>query len=165
MEWNTKIAAMYGLVPAFPFLDRDLLSFLMNSPGEVQNWKGVPKAFLREAMGGVIPAAIAGRRTKADFTGWVNTGLEQEFQDHVSYFEQGGMCARRNYIKQQAVTEELGRLKGLIQAPNCLVSWALTDLLALELWLNSFFGSASGGTCPPERPERERRFLEHASAR
>ena len=50
MESNDKAAAMYGMEMAFPFLDRDLLSFLMAIPGEMQTWNGVPKALLRRGF-------------------------------------------------------------------------------------------------------------------
>ncbi len=33
MEWNNKAAALNGITCAFPFLDRDLVQFLMAVPG------------------------------------------------------------------------------------------------------------------------------------
>src|SRR5439155_17111426 len=47
LEGNNKIAAMHGLDMAFPFLDRDLIAFLMAIPGEMQTRDGVPKALVR----------------------------------------------------------------------------------------------------------------------
>ena len=47
MEWNSKVGARYGLEVAFPFLDRDLIAFLMAIPGEMHAHHGVPRALLR----------------------------------------------------------------------------------------------------------------------
>ena len=33
MEWNNKAGALNGITSAFPFLDRDLVQFLMAFPG------------------------------------------------------------------------------------------------------------------------------------
>ena len=77
MEWDNKVAAMHGLEMAFPFLDRDLVSFLMRIPGELQTWQGVPKGLLREALRDVLPEAIAQRNWKADFTDFL-VGLPSE---------------------------------------------------------------------------------------
>src|ERR1051326_1242439 len=41
MELISKIAAIHGLEMAFPFLDRDLIAFLMAIPGEMQTRDGV----------------------------------------------------------------------------------------------------------------------------
>ena len=57
LEWNTRIAAMHGLEIAFPFLDCDLIQFLMSMPGEMQSHEGLPRALMREAMRGVAPEA------------------------------------------------------------------------------------------------------------
>src|SRR5262249_13109486 len=67
MERNDKIAAMHSLDTAFPFLDRDLIAFLMAIPGEIQSRDGVPKALLRDACAHILPRSIARRRSKADF--------------------------------------------------------------------------------------------------
>ena len=49
---------------ALPFLDRDLVGFLMAVPGEYTSFGGVPRAILREAMRGVIPDTVVERRWK-----------------------------------------------------------------------------------------------------
>jgi asparagine synthase (glutamine-hydrolysing) len=143
LEWNNKVGAMFGVERAFPFLDRDLLSFLMNTPGEMVSWKGVPKAFLRES--GNLPEGIARRRDKADFTDWINAGLRREFPELVRLLRSGGAAVRRGYVADGVLEEELARWRGRIQGPDCLVSWGLRDLLGLELWLQHFFGEDPGG--------------------
>jgi asparagine synthase (glutamine-hydrolysing) len=61
MEINNQLTSMYGLETAYPFLDRDLVAFLMAIPGEVLTRGGVPKALLR---------AVRMKRWSGTFPGW-----------------------------------------------------------------------------------------------
>ncbi len=145
MEWENKVASMHGLEMAFPFLDRDLLSFLMAIPGEVATFDGVPKGLLRAAMRNVLPEAIALRRGKADFTHLVNEAVERDFPRMVHCLESEGEAVKRGYVSRDVLEESLGHLGGQIQGPTCEVAWSLSDLLGLELWLQVFFGKTSKG--------------------
>lgn len=146
MEWNNKMAAMYGMDMAFPFLDRELVAFLMGIPGEMQTWKGVPKALLREAMRGILPDAIVRRTSKGDFTHVVNEAMEQEYPRLVHCLEEGMMAVRMGYVREEMIWEELARLKGRIRGPDCGVTWSLSDLLGIELWFQVFFGDKPAHT-------------------
>ncbi len=146
MEWNNKVGSMHGLDMAFPFLDRDLLSFLVGIPGEVQTWNGVPKALLREAMRGVLPDAIARRTWKGDLTHVVNEAMDREYPQLVHCLEENGMAIGLGYVKGEVIREQLARLKDRIRGPDCCVTWALSDLLGLELWLQVFLGDKATRT-------------------
>jgi asparagine synthase (glutamine-hydrolysing) len=144
MEWNNKVASMYEMDMAFPFLDRDLLSFLMNIPGDVQTWKGVPKALLREGMRGILPEAIANRKWKADFTHLVNEGMERDFPQMLGCLQTGSAAVDMGYVNRDALQDHLSRLQGQIRgASTAELSWTLTDLLGLELWLQVYFDQRS----------------------
>lgn len=141
---------MHGLEIAFPFLDRDLVSLLMGVPGEMLTWKGVPKALLREAMRGVLPEAIVGRTWKGDFSHVVNEAMEHDYAQLVRCLEDGGMAVSLGYAKGDVMRAEVARLKDRIRGPDCGVTWSLSDLLGLELWLQVFFGdkTAYAGVVP-----------------
>ena len=139
MEWNDKTAAMHGLEIAFPFLDRDLIAFLMAIPGEMQSWNGVHKGILREGLRGVLPERIGARVAKADFTRAVNDGLAMDYNPLVERLRVGGMVTSWGYVHAQGLERLLaGRRE--IRGSTCEPSWALGDLLALEVWLQTFFG-------------------------
>lgn len=140
MEWNNKVASVHGLEMAFPFLDRDLLSFLMSIPGEMQTWNGVPKALLREAMRGVLPEAIVHRTWKADFTHHVNEGMQRDYPQLVHCLLAGGLAVQRGYLKENVLRKKLIRLQTRIQGPTCEIAWRLSALVGLELWLQVFDG-------------------------
>jgi len=139
MEWNNKVAAMHGMEKAFPFLDRDLIAFLMSIPGEMQTWQGMHKALLREVMHGVLPIPIVERRGKADFTALGNAGTEREYPQLLQCIEEDGMAARSGYVKGDVAKKELARLQSIVTGDNSLLAWSLCDLLGLELWLQVFF--------------------------
>jgi len=140
MEWNNKVGAMHGLEMAFPFLDRDLIAFLMAIPGEVLSWKGVYKGLLRHALQGVLPASIAARASKADFTSIVNEGMARNYDWLVQSLRTGGMATRLGYVKPDLLHMMASRGMAADTSSSEL-SWALGDLLSLELWLQEFFGS------------------------
>ena len=142
MEWNNKLAAMHGFEVAFPFLDRDLIGFLMAIPGELVTWQGVPKGLLRVALRGILPPAIAERRSKADFSLDVNTETAQDYGKLVAEVRAGGRAAALGYISSDAV-RRLDHTPAA-DADTCTLSWALTDVLSLELWLQAFFGDRTG---------------------
>jgi asparagine synthase (glutamine-hydrolysing) len=140
MEWNDKIAAAAGVDMAFPFLDRDLLSFLIATPGEMQSPEGIPKALLREAGHRMVPEAVTGRRWKADFTTLVNQGMINDYRELVRMFQSDCMIVDRGYVSRVALEKELARAREALRGSSCEASWALRDLLGLELWLRQFFG-------------------------
>ncbi|MBI3454387.1 MAG: hypothetical protein HY002_01180 [Candidatus Rokubacteria bacterium] len=148
LEWDNKVAAMHGLEMTFPFLDRDLLAFLMAIPGEMQTWQGVPKALLREALPGVLPEAIRRRTWKADFTYLVNAGVERDLDRLARCLETGGMAMALGYVSGDVLRQELERLNGRLDGASCETAWRLSDLLGLELWLQVFFSRDAG----PEGP-------------
>jgi asparagine synthase (glutamine-hydrolysing) len=142
MEWNNKVGAMHGLDMAFPFLDRDLITFLMAIPGEVQSWKGVYKGILRHALQGVLPPSIASRASKADFTGIVNDGMAKNYDWLAQYLHAGGMATGSGYVNPVQL-RNMTRPTMAADTSSCELSWALGDLLSLELWLQGFFGPTS----------------------
>ncbi len=139
MEWNNKIGAMHGLEMAFPFLDRDLIAFLMAIPGEIQSRNGMEKGILREALRGVLPAAIADRLSKADFTSAVNEGVATDYDGIVRCLRAGGMVAALDYVRPEAL-DQIARRTHDREASTCEASWAIADLFFLECWLQEFFG-------------------------
>lgn len=153
MDWNNKVAAMHGLEMAFPFLDQDLVGFLMSVPGDLQTWRGVPKALLREGLRGVLPAAIALRNWKADFTHLVNQALEREYPQLAQCLGADAMAVRAGYADWDVMRTALAQMKDRLRGSSCDNAWSLSDLLGLELWLRVFFGRHSNGNGSPGTPE------------
>lgn len=138
LEWDNKVAAMHGLDMAFPFMDRDLLSFLMSIPGEALTCNGIPRGLLREAMRGILPDTIANRTWKADFTHLVNDGMERDFPSLAHYLESGSAAITQGYLVESKMQALLTQYRGQLKTGTCEAAWTLGDMLGLELWLQIF---------------------------
>jgi asparagine synthase (glutamine-hydrolysing) len=143
LEWNNKIAASYGLDATFPFLDRDLVQFLMAVPGDVQARNGVPRALARDAMRGLLPESIRTRTWKADFSALVNSGVAQDAEALRHMLSSQSLAARLGYFDTTRVAAEVERLADGATGEHCVDSWDLTDLLGLEVWLQVFLRERS----------------------
>jgi asparagine synthase (glutamine-hydrolysing) len=139
LEWNAKVGASYGFDMAFPFLDRDLVGFLINVPGAVLARNGVPKALLREALKGLMPDAILRRRTKADFTAAVNRSTRQDFAALVEMLGSNPLVVELGYVDAAKLRQGLSAARSALEhSATSTVSWRVTAVAALELWLREF---------------------------
>jgi asparagine synthase (glutamine-hydrolysing) len=150
MEWQNKAAARSGLDAAFPFLDRDLLAFLMAVPGEVQAPDGVPRGLAREAMRGILPEAIRTRPSKADFTGFVNRGVAADAVTIARTLDRGSLGLSLGYFDAGQLVPAVRRLSRGLSNDNCRDTWDLADTFGLEVWLQVFL-SRRGEPVPHSR--------------
>ena len=116
-EADAKLAAGYGIVWTSPFLDRDLIAYLMAVPGEIQNRGGVPRALLRDAMRGIVADDILRRR-------WRNEG------DFVR--------ARESEYVSKSWSLDAAFGLGLLRQP-LQVRQETLELIGLESWSRVFF--------------------------
>ncbi len=159
MEWNNKVAAAHGLEMTFPFLDRDLLAFLMALPGEILTWQGVPKALLREAMRGTLPEAIVARTWKADFTSLVNEGMARDFS-RAAPLAADGLAANLGYLDRDVLRRDLERVRQGLRETDARAAWSLSDVLGLELWLRVFIDGERPRASAPLHAEAQQRGAE-----
>jgi asparagine synthase (glutamine-hydrolysing) len=127
-EADQKLAASFAIECTTPFLDRDLIAYLMAVPGEIQNRGGVPRALLREAMRGTVPDPILSRRWRND--------------DHVAR------------ARDEVYLSTLGPLKtaheaGFLEQPVHLTRQTI-DFAGLEFWSRAFFSDRL--TAPQQSP-------------
>jgi asparagine synthase (glutamine-hydrolysing) len=113
-EVDEKMAARFGIERLTPFLDRDVIAFLMSIPGEVQNRDGVPRALLRDAMRGIVPEPILRRRWRDEGVTPRLASLSPETRLHA--------CKRLGF------------------SPDVrLVDTDSSELIGLEFWSRAFF--------------------------
>ena len=141
LEHNSKQSAYHGLALTFPFLDRDLVAFVLGVPGHALVHGGVPKALLREAVRGIVPEAIRLRRTKGDFSAVVNEGARRDFANIAQLLTKGSLVVQFGYVEVDTLIAGLARAEQeLAGSTSCVAAWRLGDLVALEFWLQEFFG-------------------------
>lgn len=151
LDLRDKVGALQGLTYAYPYLDRDLVSFLVAVPGEVIVRNGVPKALLRETLRGAMPESIIERRWKADFTHVATAGVERDWPEMMKYLQSHKLGAILGLVDSEqvrrALPQQLDKVKdSLVGAPV----WSLAMLFGLELWLQTFFSAEPehGGAGP-----------------
>lgn len=159
LEAAAKLGELEGPRPAFPYLDRELLVFLMALPGELHAFKGVPKALLRSSQRGVLPEAIRLRRDKGDATAWV---LEAARLEPASLRARllGGSARSRGWLDQAGLRRALESIESALGrpgAPSAAPAWELSDLLALEAWTVAFFDAPAPAEARPPLMAQEAR--------
>ena len=143
LEWNAKVGTLYGVEPAFPFLDRDLVEFLVSVPGPALVRDGVPKALLRESLGGEVPDTILRRRAKADFTAGVNRATKQDFAAVMQMLGRDPLVVQLGYVDPAKLKRGLAAAnRALEHSVTNAVSRRVTSVAALEIWLRQFIGHA-----------------------
>ena len=150
LEWNCRVAAMNGLDIAFPYLDCDLVQFLMSIPGEIQSHDGVPRGLMRAAMRGVVPDRIVSRRGKGEFTQLANQSIGLEFGQISELLGSTSRAVQCGYIDGPVLWRLLGEWRRTIHSSqNAIVANRLLELCGIELWLRQF--AAPDGDLERER--------------
>jgi asparagine synthase (glutamine-hydrolysing) len=128
-EADGKLAASCGIEWTLPFLDRDLIAYLMSVPGEIQNHGGIPRALLRDAMRGIVPDVILQRR-------WRN--------------EDETVRARELEYLSTNPRLDAAHTLGFLQQPFRVERETL-DFIGLEFWSRAFFSDRLTALQQPSR--------------
>jgi asparagine synthase (glutamine-hydrolysing) len=145
MEWNARLAAMHGLEIAFPYLDCDLLQFLMAIPGDVQSHEGVPRGLMRVAMRGLVPDSVVNRRSKGEFTLLANQSIEEDFALISDILGPTSMSVRLGYLDGPALWKRLDDWRSSIRGSrDARLTNRVIDLCGMELLLRRFAGQDEG---------------------
>ena len=139
LEWNCRVAAMHGIDMAFPYLDAELLQFLMSIPGEVQSHDGVPRGLMRAAMRAIVPDAVIDRRTKGEFTYLANRSIEIDFSEIARILGPSALLVEHGYVDGPVFWRLLDEWRSAIRtADNASLANRLLELCGMELFLRQF---------------------------
>ncbi|MDX1513446.1 MAG: asparagine synthase-related protein [Gammaproteobacteria bacterium] len=139
MSSSDKAASRHGVVRAYPFLDRDLVAFLMAIPGEIATHNGVPKALLRDGLTGLLPQKIAARNWKADTTKLEIDAMHEQYSRICQLLTSDCRVVRAGYVDGQALREALSAGREQLNAAEPGTAWDLEYVVGLEIWLRTFF--------------------------
>jgi len=143
MEWNARIGARRQLEYAFPFLDRDLVQFLVSIPGDVQAFEGMPRNLMRQAMRGTVPDKIVGRRTKGVFTHLGNESVERDFHEIEALLGKESLAVEMGYLDGDVLAGAVAQWRVTNQAStDSIAAWRIVDLCGIEVFLREFFGNS-----------------------
>ncbi len=150
LEWANKSAALSEVELAFPFLDRDLLTYMMSIPGEMHCPNGIPKGILRLGLRGVVPSSILERRWKADFTEDTRDGIQRDIDQVRELFLNESAAVESGFVDRIRALRGLNELSGQLQESLPIYTWSTIYLAGLETWLRLFRPSRY---TPPEHKE------------
>ena len=132
-------ASLHHMSYRFPFLDRDLVSFVLRLP--VQAWPA-PRPFARlhrEALSPLLPPQILGRFGKAEFTPALAGRIRAAAPVIQDLLERGVWCSE-NYVRR----DDARRLcRGVLwgQGPKSSEDWlAVWSVSTLEAWMRRVLG-------------------------
>jgi asparagine synthase (glutamine-hydrolysing) len=139
VEESNKLAAARGIVSAHPFLDRDLIEFMMAVPGEIATWRGAEKGLFRESMRGVLPETIRTRDWKADFTCINNGSVDKDYSRFQQLMQPGSLSVRYGYVDPHGLLSRFLKHKSKLNGNDGNPARCITATVGLELWLRLFF--------------------------
>ena len=147
-EENNKISAALGFDKAYPFMDQDLIEFVIAIPGEIVNWKGRSKGLFREAMRGILPESIRERNWKADFTFLPSDAVIRDYPKFQAYLQPGCLGVAFGYLDPMGLQREFSKHQSKLTPGGSAPSDRVSGTAALELWLTRFFGKKFQNVTP-----------------
>ena len=139
VESSNKTAAVEAIDKAYPFMDTDLIEFLLAVPGHVVNWKGIPKGLFREAMKDVLPEAIRLRNWKSDFTALNNDAVASDYERFQRSSGPASSAVMNGYFDPTTMKSRFRA--GDFDRNHNLPAMQVASALALESWLQAFWGT------------------------
>ena len=139
-----RVSSAFSIEPRYPFLDHRIVEFTFSLPITQKIRNGWTKYVLRNAMKGLIPEVI--RKTRKKFGAPIP--LERwmiELRGNIRKIFESTKFRERGYFNQPAILDVYdrfceGKLDRFTSARYAEIFWRI---LNLELWLETFFDSAS----------------------
>jgi hypothetical protein len=141
-EWQDKSHASLGVQPAFPFLDTDLVGYLMGVPGSAVMDSGVPKAILRRAMRDLLPGTVRNRRDKGDATDINLARIVKNWGGLVDRVSRDSLAVAAGFLDSGKLASAMPAIARGISQGDPLAWRRAEDLLALEVWLERWIGAS-----------------------
>jgi asparagine synthetase B (glutamine-hydrolysing) len=132
-------AALYGLEYRFPFLDRELVTFVMTT--SYKHWPR-PGAFARlhrAPLGDLLPPEVRQRFGKAEFTPALATRIRNARPHIQAILDDGPWCSGQ-YVERQAARRFCRTVLAKDADPSSRDWIRLWSIATLEAWMRKIFG-------------------------
>ncbi|HEV2122240.1 MAG TPA: asparagine synthase-related protein [Chloroflexota bacterium] len=117
----------------YPMLSQPLVELALSTPLHELISSDQDRILFRNAMHGVLPAAVVARQEKGDYTGMYQLGLQRYFA-HARELIMDGRAAALGIVDGPQAVAEL-RVAAL---GHSVELWPLLHLLSVELWCRSW---------------------------
>ncbi|GAA0490048.1 asparagine synthase-related protein [Streptomyces sp. NPDC046215] len=142
IRYAERLMAAEGVRLAAPYLDDRVIEAALAVRAHERGTPRRYKPLLAEAMRGLVPDDILGRRTKGDYSEDTFDGLRRHRATLLELFD-GSELARLGLIDDRAVRATLRTTHSTV-----LPILALEPTLACEVWLRSLRGAAAPAATP-----------------
>jgi asparagine synthase (glutamine-hydrolysing) len=139
--WQHLVRTLPHLTPTllfrqeyrYPYLDRDLVDFLLRTPHEQLVRPGRRRSLMRRALAGIVPPEIVERRQKAYLVRRSPLALARARPDIEKLFR-NSFAAEHGFIDP---TKFLDALDGVVAGRDSRPLFALMKTIGFEIWLRS----------------------------
>jgi len=136
MQGVDREVAAHGMRAAHPFLDAELVQFLLRCDGSQLNPGGRYKGLLRDALRQEVPATILDRTSKGDFTDAYGIGQRRDLVSALGSGPAVPTLARMNYLQESSLEWAKDPAKYLtLQRDDAHIIAQLTECAGLGYWL------------------------------
>lgn len=146
-EGLDKEAAWWGIEPAHPFFDPEVVEWCLGLPSDQKLRDGLTRYVLREAMRGIVPEKVRLRRDKSDQSQALTLLLHRHNQAQLQELLREDKPFLAPYCEWAELERIWHRYQGSPNPADCMALWRAK---VLALWLR---GLASGHGWM-ERPPR-----------
>ncbi|MHA1932816.1 MAG: asparagine synthase (glutamine-hydrolyzing), partial [Promethearchaeota archaeon] len=139
LRWEDKNSMAYSIEARTPFLDFNLVVYVLSIPGKLKINNGIRKWCLREAMRGTVPDKILNRIDKIGFAApdsiWIrnekNILVKQLLESHHPYLDE-----IINWSKMNEVIKNYNNNKLTMKEENLIFR-----ISCLNMWLKTYFAN------------------------
>ena len=134
--FDQEVAA-YDMRAAHPFLDPDLVQFLLRCDGSQINPQGRYKGLMRDALRQEVPAVVLDRRDKGDFTDAYRAGHLRDLGAALHSKRWGAALKSAEYVRE--CSPEWVDVCLTSNSDNVHITAQSADCVGLGHWLNLFY--------------------------
>jgi hypothetical protein len=128
-----------------PYLDFDLLSFLISVPGEVITPDGRSRGLHRDAMVGIVPDTIRERTSKGDGTRFGSQSVAEQLSDIRSWLGNTSSAGEMGLLDDATFRSWMTHAaQQLTEAADFDAALSVLDVVGLEAWLRAYWPNATG---------------------
>ena len=135
LHFEDRNSMAFSIESRVPFLDHQLVEFLLSLPADYKIEGGVSKKLHREGMKGIVPAAILNRNDKVNFaTPAESIWLRGEMKEFVRSVLWSSSFRQRGFFQ----TEKVYRLYDRFMKGRSDLGGLLWKVVACEIWFRQF---------------------------
>lgn len=121
-------------IEMYPYLDRNLIEFVLAVPPNIKMTPESRKLLQRQSFKQILPEAILNRKWHGQFVKWTYRGIKNEMSNITKLFE-NSILVELGVVDKEKLKVYLNNMKFGLQNSGTFHLWTL---LSLELWLNNW---------------------------